>query len=83
VLKLPALPWPQDTVWVPRATTGHNAFTYTDDATNAQLKAMGADDAFHTVISLAPLARHINPGYMAWSAGLQSPLISIMKCNPQ
>ncbi len=33
--------------------------------------------------TVAPLPRHINPGYYAWANGGMSPFIYVMKCNPQ
>lgn len=62
-----------------------NTFAYTEAATREHLLARGIDEAsaFHTVVSLSPLPRHINKGFTAWSNGMQSANFYVMKCNPQ
>lgn len=58
---------PQDTVWVAQDVTRHNAFTYTEDPTRRQLKAMDADGSggWFDDESIA-IAWHMTGAYEAW-----------------
>lgn len=76
---LPILYMPKD------VAGGLNSFTYSEFLVQQHLQSLGYDmyRDFHTIVVLSPLPQFINPGNTAWANGGGSPMIYVMRCNPQ
>ncbi|KAF6266656.1 hypothetical protein COO60DRAFT_1623446 [Scenedesmus sp. NREL 46B-D3] len=74
------------TLFMPQgAAAGQNAFAYSEAPVTGHMQAQGYDTSsdFHTVLVLSPLPRFINSGFTAWANSGGSPLMFVMRCNPQ